>query len=489
MGDFKAIFWVRGGREGVYPVEIIELAFVAKTVTRRTDLNLVVLAAGEGRRMHSRIPKPLIGVCGRPMVQWVLEKGRKLSPARTIVVVRAHTRAQFAASLDGEQVAFAVQKLPRGTGDAVEAALPQTSRSGTLMVLFADMPLLDVAMLRGLLKRAKEGLALHGVELEDPAGYGRILQDGKGNVRGIVEERDADDEQKSVRTVYAGAMAGPCALFRELLPLIRPSLRTGERYLTDIIGLAVERNVSVRLQMARDSKLCLGTNSPADLSRTARHLELSLACELQEKGVRLHDAGTLRIRGKVRCGMDVEIDANVVLEGDIRLASGVKIGPNCLLRNVAAGSGTVIEAFSHIEDCRIGTGCRIGPFARIRNDVRIGSDVRIGNFVEVKNSAVGRGAKASHLSYLGDADVGARSNIGAGVITCNFDGKRKHRTVIGAGAFIGSDAQLVAPIRIGAGAVVGAGSTLTKDVPSGTLSVARARQVNLRRKNPAGRGK
>lgn len=450
------------------------------------SLELVILAAGKGKRMRSGVPKPLIHACGRPLAAWALAAAGKLKPERTHLVVNEGDRDAISRALAPAGARYPIQREPMGTAHAVEAALPGAGKSGTLMVLCADMPLVEAGTLRRLLKGAKDGLALLVADLDPPTGYGRILRGADGRVTGIVEERDASAAERAVRTAYAGAMAAPSGLFRDLIPLVAPSGRTGERYLTELARLCSERGMPVSLVPASPEE-CLGANTPAELAAAERILERRLVAGLLERGTRLRDPDSLRLRGDLRCGQDVEIDANVIVEGDVRLASGARVGPNCVLRNVSAGKGTAIRAFCHIEDCRIGDRCVVGPFARIRGGASLGDEARVGNFVEVKKSEIGRGAKASHLSYLGDATVGAGSNVGAGVITCNYDGKDKHRTLIGDGAFVGSGVELVAPIRVGAGALVAAGSTLTKDVPAGETAFARARQVSVSRKRAKGR--
>ncbi len=432
--------------------------------------------------MRSAIPKPLIEVCGRPMLEWIVDNGRALRPRLIHVVTGPKESKAIAARVAGRNIRHAVQRRPLGTADAVESALDGASPDGTLLILCGDTPLMQAATLRRLAAQAGEGLALLTADLDAPKGYGRIIGHRPGMAVRIVEERDATPAERAVRKVYAGAMAAPAQLFRELLPQVRRSPKTRERYLTELVRLAAERRIPIRCVTAPDVRECLGVNSPADLERAARAMEMLQAERLLAKGVRLLDASSLRIRGTLRCGRDVEIDANVVFEGGVTLGANVRIRSNCVLRNVSIGANTVIHPFTHLADCRIGSGCSIGPFARMRDGAGIDSDAFIGNFVEVKKSRVRKRAKASHLSYIGDADVGAGTNIGAGVITCNFDGRRKHKTVIGDRAFVGSGVELVAPLRIGSDALVGAGSTLTRDVPKGELSLARACQTNMPRK-------
>lgn len=431
--------------------------------------------------MRSALPKCLVPVCGRPMLGWALSAARALGPRRIHVVVRPAERGEIARHAPGEDVRLALQREPTGTADAVRAALGRSGADGTLVVLCGDMPLVRPATLRRVVRAARHGLALLGARMENPAGYGRIILDVRGRAAAIVEERDASAKEREIRAVYAGVMAGSADLFRRWLPRIGPSPRTGERYLTELVRLHGESGGISRVVMADSPQECLGVNSPEDFARASSALGRALAADLARQGARLHDISSLRVRGEVRCGADVEIDANVALEGAVTLGPGVRIGSNCVLRDVSVGEGTEVRPFSHVEECVIGRGCVIGPFARMRDRAAVGARARVGNFVEVKRSSLGDGAKASHLSYIGDAEVGAGTNVGAGVVTCNFDGARKHRTVIGDRVFVGSGAELVAPLRVGDDAEIGAGSTVTKDVPPAQLSLARARQIDTGR--------
>lgn len=444
-------------------------------------LEVVVLAAGEGTRMRSELPKCLVRICGRPMVGWVLSAARALRPGRIHVVVRPGEQREIARHAEGDDVRLVLQRNPLGTADALRVALAKVGGEGTLMVLCGDMPVLGPGTLRRIARGARHGLALLGTRMDNPTGYGRIVSDVRGRAAAIVEERDATPAEREAKVVYAGVMAGSASLFRRWIPRIGPSPVTGERYLTEIVRLHGASGGRSRVVLAENPDECLGVNSPEDYARAARALAGALVRGLMRQGARLHDSASVQVRGEVRCAGDVEIDANVTLEGRVALGKGVRIGPGCVLRDVTVGAGTEIRPLSHIEECVIGSGCTVGPFARIRDRVRVGEGARIGNFVEVKRSSLGAGSKASHLSYVGDAEVGAGANIGAGVITCNYDGAGKHRTVVGDRAFIGSGVELVAPVRVGDDAEIGAGSTVTEDVPPAQLSLARARQVNTGR--------
>jgi len=450
-------------------------------------LDVVVLAAGQGKRMHSDLPKVLHPIAGRPLLARVLDAARALD-ARTIAVVHGHGADKVRAAFDGERVEWVLQAEQLGTGHAVKQALPKLGRDGTVLILYGDVPLVQPATLQRLAAAARDGLAVMTTELEDPKGYGRVVRDGAGRLERIVEEKDATGAERAIREINAGFMALDAKRLDGWLAKIGNRNAQKEYYLTDIVTLAVQDGVPVHAVKVSDASEVLGVNSKAELAALERAFQRREARRLLDAGVSLADPTRIDVRGTLDCGRDVSIDVNCVLEGRIKLGDRVRIGPNCVLRNVAIAADTEVHAFSHLEDSHIGSRCRLGPYARLRPGSALADEVHIGNFVEVKASRLARGAKANHLSYIGDAEVGERVNVGAGTITCNYDGVAKHRTVIEDDCFIGSDATLVAPVRIARGSYIGAGSTITKDTPAGQLTVGRARQVSIPGWKPKKRG-
>lgn len=441
-------------------------------------LAVVVLAAGQGKRMHSSVPKVLHPLAGRPLLAHVLEAARALRPAQ-IVVVHGHGGAQVRTALDDADLTWVEQERQLGTGHALAQALPRLARDARVLVLNGDVPLVRVATLRRLLEAAPKGLSICTSDLSDPAGYGRVVRDASKRVRRIVEHKDASAKELRIREWYAGFLAAPAARLAGWVEKLKPANAQAEYYLTDVIGLAVKDRVTVQAVRAEDPWEVAGVNSRHELAILERAYQNAQAKRLLDAGVTLADLWRIDVRGSLECGRDVHIDVNCVFEGAVKLGDGVRVGPNCVLRNVTADAQTEILAFSQLEDAEIGKRCRLGPYARLRPGTRLGEEVHIGNFVEVKASRIGAGSKANHLAYIGDAEVGARVNIGAGTITCNYDGVAKHRTVIEDDSFIGSDATLVAPLTIAKGSYIGAGSTINKNTPAGQLTVARARQVSL----------
>lgn len=442
-------------------------------------MEVVVLAAGQGKRMRSALPKVLQPLAGRPMLAHVLDTARRLQ-AKRICVVYGHGGEQVRERLDAPDLVWVRQAEQLGTGHAVQQALPQLSDDDTALVLYGDVPLIGAATLHRLCAAAGDArLALLTVELDDPTGYGRILRDADGRVCRIVEQKDASAAERAVREVNTGILVAPVARLRDWLARVGNDNAQGEYYLTDIIGLAVADGVEVVTERPDAVWETLGVNSKPQLAELERIYQRNIALRLMEAGVTLIDPARIDVRGELVCGRDVEIDVNCVFEGRVELADGVRIGANCVIRDAVIGAGSRIAPFSHVESTRMGAACVIGPYARTRPGTELGADVHLGNFVEVKNSRIADHSKANHLAYVGDADVGSRVNIGAGTITCNYDGANKHRTVIEDDVFIGSDTQLVAPVRVGRGATLGAGTTLTKDAPAGQLTVSRARQVSL----------
>jgi len=445
-------------------------------------LNIVIMAAGKGTRMKSATPKVLHRLAGRSLLQHVLQTVSGLG-AQRIVTVTGHGADEVEAAVAAPNLVFVRQMPQLGTGHAVQQAAPQLPDDGVTLILNGDVPLIELATLQTLVERcAGDKLALLTIELADATGYGRIVRDGDA-VRAIVEHKDASHEQRSIREVNVGVMAMPTTRLKQWLARLTNNNVQGEYYLTDIVALAVADGVPVVAVHPRSETETLGVNSPVQLADLERRYQRSRAEALMESGVRLADPARFDVRGELVCGSDVEIDINNVFEGRVELGDGVRIGPNCVIRNALIGAGVVVHGFSHIDGEKlgvsIGAGSLIGPFARLRPGADLGEEVHIGNFVEVKNSTLAKGAKANHLAYLGDATVGERVNYGAGSITANYDGANKHRTVIGNDVHVGSNCVLVAPVNLGDGATIGGGSTINKDAPAGQLTVARAKQVSL----------
>jgi bifunctional UDP-N-acetylglucosamine pyrophosphorylase/glucosamine-1-phosphate N-acetyltransferase len=444
-----------------------------------SPLNVAILAAGQGKRMHSALPKVLHPLAGRPLIAHVLAAARALAP-RAIVVVIGHGGDAVQAAVHAPDLRFAVQDPPRGTGDATRVALEALPADGVTLITIGDAPLVSSAAFAALVREAEAGrLAVLTAHVPDPSGLGRIIRDVNGMVRAIVEDKDADPAQRAIDEINTGVMAAPTALLRRWVAALKPDNAQNEYYLTDIIALAVADGTPVVAQAAADERDVRGINDRAQLAAVERIVQARLAAALMSAGTTLADPARIDIRGTLACGRDVRIDVGCVFEGDVTLADGVTVGPNCVLRDVAVGEGTAIAAFSHLEQSSIGGHCSIGPFARLRPGNTLHDEVHIGNFVEVKASTLGQGTKANHLAYIGNAIVGSRVNYGAGAIVANYDGANKHTTVIGDNVHIGSNCVLVAPVTIGEGATVAGGSTIAQDAPPGQLTVARARQVSL----------
>lgn len=441
-------------------------------------MNIVILAAGQGKRMHSHLPKVLHPIAGKALAAHVLDTARHLGQSRICLVV-GHGGEVVRSALAAADVACAVQEPQLGTGHAVMQALPLLDGEGMTLVLYGDVPLIQAATLQRLVQAAGDGLAVLTVDLENPKGYGRIIRDSAGRVQRIVEEKDATPAERLVRETNTGIMALPTARLQDWLSRLSNDNAQGEYYLTDVVALAVADGVPVHTAQPEGEWEVAGVNSKVQLAELERVYQLRQAHSLLEQGVRLADPARLDVRGQLRCGRDVAIDVGCVFEGEVVLEEAVDIGPCCVLKNVTVKAGARIAAFSHLEGAVVGPDAIVGPYARLRPGTELGAEAHVGNFVELKNSILGPGSKANHLAYVGDATVGQRVNIGAGTITCNYDGANKHRTVIEDDAFIGSDSQLVAPVTVGRGATLGAGTTLTKDAPADSLTVSRARQVSL----------
>jgi bifunctional UDP-N-acetylglucosamine pyrophosphorylase/glucosamine-1-phosphate N-acetyltransferase len=439
-------------------------------------LDIIVLAAGLGKRMRSELPKVLHPLAGQSLLGHVLETARALKPRKTIVV-HGHGAERVRAAFPDASLLWALQAEQLGTGHAVMQAMPQVAAEEVL-ILYGDVPLVRAETLERLRAAARGGMALLTVELPDPKGYGRVLREG-GKVSRIVEEKDASTKEKAIREVNAGFMAMDAKRLAAWTGKLGNRNAQKEYYLTDVVALAVADGVPVEAVKVDDPWEVTGVNSKQELAALERVAQSRHAARLLEAGVTLADPARIDVRGTMQCGRDVAIDVNCVFEGRVSLGDGVRIGPNCVVRNVTIGPGTEVRAFSHLDDAEVGARCLIGPYARLRPGASLADEVHIGNFVEVKASRVGKGSKANHLSYVGDSEVGANVNIGAGTITCNYDGVNKHRTVIEDDCFIGSDATLVAPVRIARGSYIGAGSTINKNTPAGQLTVARAKQTSI----------
>lgn len=439
-------------------------------------MNVVILAAGKGKRMHSNLPKVLHPLAGKPLLGHVLDTARSLSPESLCVVV-GHGGEVVRQAVAAPDVQFGEQSPQLGTGHAVQQALPYLGQGSHTLVLYGDVPLVQASTLKRLLAAAQDGLAVLTVALDNPQGYGRILRNPAGQVTAIVEEKDASDAQRAIQEVNTGIMAIPTARLADWLGALSNNNAQGEYYLTDLIGLAVAQGVPVRTAHPEGPWEVLGVNSKTQLAELERILQGRIAAQLLEEGVRLADPARLDVRGELVCGRDVAIDVGCVFEGRVVLEEAVEVGPYCVLKNVTVAAGARIAAFSHLDSAQVGPDAVVGPYARLRPGTTLEAGAHVGNFVELKNTTLGAGSKANHLAYVGDATVGARVNIGAGTITCNYDGVNKFRTVIEDDAFIGSDTQLVAPVTVGRGATLGAGTTLTKDAPPDTLTISRAKQL------------
>lgn len=441
-------------------------------------MNIVILAAGQGKRMHSNLPKVLHPLAGKPLVSHVIDTARSLSP-RKLCLVYGHGGDAVRSALEAADLSWALQEPQLGTGHAVRQALPFLETAGTTLVLYGDVPLIQAETLKRLIHAAEGGLAILTVELDDPQGYGRIVRNAAGQVVRIVEQKDATADEKKIREINTGIMAMPTERLDEWLGRLSSDNAQNEYYLTDIVGMAVEAGLPVRTAHPEYEWEVLGVNSKVQLAQLERVAQRTIAERLMEQGVRLADPARIDVRGELRCGRDVFIDVNCVFEGNVVLDEGVAVGPNCVLKDARIGAGARLAAYTHIEDAVVGADGMIGPFARLRPGTELAEDVHVGNFVEIKKSRIAAHSKANHLAYIGDATIGSRVNVGAGTITCNYDGANKHQTIIEDDAFIGSDTQLVAPVTVGRGATLGAGTTLTRDAPPETLTISRAKQTSI----------
>lgn len=447
-------------------------------MSKPIPLHVIVLAAGQGTRMKSARPKVLQTLGGRPMLGHVIDAARALGAAGIHVVIGhgADAVQRWAGkAYQADALQWAQQRQQLGTAHAVLQALPQIPDGAQVLILYGDVPLVSTAMLRELVAAGAAALALATVELEQPKGYGRIVRNAQQRVTGIVEEKDASDAQRAIGEVNTGLMSAPAVRLRAWLSEVNNDNASGEFYLTDVVAMAVADGLEVATVTATASEV-EGANDRVQLARLERTLQQWQTAMLMQAGVSFADPARFDLRGTLRHGRDVMIDVGCVLEGEVELADDVQVGPYCVLRNVKLSAGTVVNAHSVLEGCEAGPDCVIGPFARVRPTTTLAGGAHVGNFVEVKNAKLGAGTKANHLAYVGDALIGARTNIGAGVITCNYDGVNKHLTTIGDDVFVGSDTQLVAPVTVHDGATIGAGSTITREVPAGGLTIARSRE-------------
>lgn len=441
-------------------------------------LDVIILAAGQGTRMKSSLPKVLHPVAGLPMLEHVIKTAQTLNPENIHVVV-GHGSEQVQACLSAYPLNWVLQKEQKGTGHAVLQVVPELSNDSVVLVMYGDVPLIEPSTLKDLIARATNAPALLTATLADSHGYGRILRDESNALIGVVEEKDANDIQRQIREINTGILAAPAINLREYLPRVKNENSQGEYYLPDILDLAVRSGNTVETVQTKSELEILGVNDRVQLNQVEREYQRRSAEQLMRDGTSIADANRVDIRGSLVCGQDVSIDINAVFEGKVFLGNGVTIGPNCVLSNVTVGDGVSIHAMSHLEDAVIGENCSVGPYARLRPGTVMAAGARIGNFVETKKAKIGAGSKVNHLSYIGDCEMGTGVNIGAGTITCNYDGANKFKTELGDGVFIGSNSTLVAPITIGENGFTAAGSTITKGVGKDELAVTRAKQRNV----------
>ena len=441
-------------------------------------MNIVILAAGMGKRMNSDLPKVLHSLAGKPLLAHVLDTARSLNPGR-LIVVYGHGGELVQKKITENDLAFVKQEPQLGTGHAVMQAVSLLDESMPTLVLYGDVPLIGQASLSRLLEAAGANkLAILTAELDDPTGDGRIIRDN-GQINRIVEQKDGNSVELAVNEINTGIMVIPTVPLKRWLSSLSNNNAQGEYYLTDIVGKAVAEQIEVTSAQPDAIWETLGVNSKRQLAELERIYQKNMAEALLDKGVGLADPDRIDIRGSLTCGRDVFIDVNCVFEGHVVLDDGVFIGANCVIRDCDIGKNAEVRPFCHLEGAKVGSASLIGPYARLRPGAELGEEVHIGNFVEVKNSQIASHSKANHLAYVGDSTVGSRVNIGAGAITCNYDGANKHKTVIEDDVFIGTNCELVAPVKVGSGATVGAGTTLTKDVPAGSLTVSRAKQTTI----------
>ncbi len=444
------------------------------------NLNIIILAAGLGKRMHSALPKVLHLLAGKPLLSHVLDTADALSPQK-VCVVYGHGNEAVPDAIGNDQLIWVKQEPQLGTGHALMQALQHLDKKGMTLVLYGDVPLIRFKTLQDLISAGSaENLALLTLELDEPTGYGRIVRDAETkNVLAIVEEKDTSIDQQRILEINTGIMVVPNANLHEWLPKLENKNAQKEYYLTDVVAMAVKAGKRIETANPSNTWEVMGVNSKVQLAALERTYQENLANKLLEQGVTLTDPSRIDVRGQLSCGKDVEIDINCIFEGEVKIGEGVRIGAHSILKNVNIETGTTIFPFSLIENADIGRNCQIGPFCRIRPGTSLANEVHIGNFVEVKNSSIDTGSKANHLSYIGDTAVGKKVNVGAGTITCNYDGANKFQTIIEDNVFIGSDTQLIAPVKIAKGSTIGAGSTITRNTPPEELTLSRTKQISI----------
>lgn len=445
------------------------------------SLKVVILAAGKGTRMRSKLPKVLQPLANKPLLQHVIHTAEKLS-SDSIITVIGHGSELVKTKVSGDNLDFVMQEQQLGTGHAVQQARHLIEAEDTVLILYGDVPLTSLETLKDLLSlvTVEHPLSLLTINLSNPVGYGRIVRDQHNSVQQIVEQKDASVEQLSINEVNTGILAAKGKQLNDWLSQLESNNAQSEFYLTDIIAMCVTDGFSVQTTQPNSELEVLGVNDKLQLHDLEKLYQQQQAINLMQQGATVIDASSLIVRGNVDIGSDVQFDTNIILEGKVTLADNVSIGANCVLKNVQIAANTVIEPFSHLEDCIIGANCTIGPYARLRPGTDLADNVKIGNFVETKKAIIGKGSKVSHLSYVGDTLMGTDVNIGAGTITCNYDGVNKYQTTIGNNVFVGSDSQLIAPVYIGNDATIGAGSTISKDAPDGQLTISRAKQLSIK---------
>ena len=439
-------------------------------------LSIVILAAGKGTRMNSQLPKVLQPLAGKPILQYVLDTTHSLQP-NNISIVAGHKSEMLRELIKDKNISWRIQDTQLGTGHAVIQAIPDLNSDKTL-ILYGDVPLIKKADLQSLIKKSDTGLAVMTHIKNDANGYGRILREDN-KIQGIIEDKDCNEEQKKIKEINTGILAVDTKYLKQWLSRLTNENTQKEYYLTDIVKFAVEDNITVSSHEVEEEVSISGVNSKSELAYIERGLQLNKAEELMEKGVTVLDPNRIDIRGQLKCGQDVTIDVGCIFEGNVNLGNNVHIKPYSFIKNSDIDENSTIEAFSHIDSSKVGSSCRVGPYARLRPGTVLESEVHIGNYVEIKNSLVDQGTKINHLSYIGDSEIGKNVNIGAGTITCNYDGVDKHKTIIEDDVFVGSNTQIVAPLKVGKGATIGAGSTITKDVPKNDLTLSRAQQKTI----------
>ena len=447
---------------------------------QHSSLNVVILAAGKGTRMRSNLPKVLHPIAGRPLLQHVIETSRSLGSKEPLNIVVGHGAESVEQTLAAPDLRFVLQEQQLGTGHAVQQALTHIQRGATVLILYGDVPLIKQATLSKLVAKASpDTLALLTLVLDDPQGYGRIVRDESGQVTAIVEQKDASEKQLAIKEINTGIMAVTGAHLHEWLPKLSNNNAQGEFYLTDLIAIAKQHHIAIHTEYAQTEWEVLGVNDRSQQAQLERIYQQQIARQLMQQGVTLLDPNRFDCRGELTAGTDVVIDVNCIFEGKVVLGDRVKIGPNCSIKNADIGDNTIIKANTVIEDARLANNCEAGPFARLRPKANLKTGAKVGNFVEIKKANLGEGTKVNHLTYIGDAEIGNNVNVGAGTITCNYDGVNKWITEIGDEAFIGSNTSLVAPVKVGKGATTGAGSTINQTIPDNQLAVARAKQLNI----------